>query len=163
MASWLACELADRIAAVAPVAGLRAGVPLAGDPRTPDPGSCTPTRPVPIITVHGVHDPTNPYAGDGGPRWGYSVPAALERWASLDGCRKTPSSEKLSPHVTKVSYAGCRGAAELILYRTDAPLDHGGGHVWPHPTDPHSHSTAEEVDALDASELIWQFFARHRS
>ena len=163
MASWLACQLADRIAAVAPVAGLRAGVPRAGEPRTPDPSTCTPSRAVPIITFHGVHDPTNPFAGDGGPRWGYSVPAALERWASLDACQKTPSEKMLSTHVTEVSYVGCRGGAELILYRTDAPLDHGGGHVWPHPTSAASQSTAEEVDQLDASELIWEFFARHRS
>lgn len=161
MASWLACELADRIAAVAPVAGLRAGVPQAGEPRKPDPSTCMPTRAVPIITFHGVHDPTNPYAGDGGPRWGYSVPAALERWASLDGCRKTPTEQKFSTHVTKVSYAGCGGSAELILYRTDAPLEHGGGHVWPHPTDPKSQNLVEEVDQLDASALIWEFFARH--
>jgi polyhydroxybutyrate depolymerase len=161
MASWLACELADRIAAVAPVAGLRAGVPLAGQFRTPDPSTCTPSRAVPIVTFHGVRDPTNPYAGDGGPRWGYSVPAALERWASLDGCRRTPSEKSVSTHVTEVAYAGCRGAAELILYRTDAPLDHGGGHVWPHPTSAASQSTVEEVDQLDASERIWKFFARH--
>jgi polyhydroxybutyrate depolymerase len=163
MASWLACELADRIAAVAPVAGLRAGVPRAGELTTPDPSTCTPSRAVPIITFHGVHDPTNPYAGDGGPRWGYSVPAALERWANLDGCETTPSEKKLSAHVTKVSYASCRGAAELILYRTDAPLEHGGGHVWPHPTPPASQNSVEEVDQLDASELIWEFFARHHS
>jgi poly(3-hydroxybutyrate) depolymerase len=60
-----------------------------------------------------------------------------------------------------VSYGECGGSAELILYRTDAPLEHGGGHVWPHPTDPKSQNLVEEVDQLDASALIWEFFARH--
>lgn len=166
MASWLACELADRIAAVAPVAGLRAGIPRAGDTTIPDAPTCTPPRPVPIITFHGVHDPTNRYDGDTERRWGYSVPTALQRWAMLDGCQEAASEQQVSTHVTKVSYRRCRGTAELILYRTDAPLDHGGGHIWPHPPTATSSSTAaavEVVDQLDASELIWEFFARHRS
>ncbi len=164
MASLLACELADRIAAIAPVAGLRAGVPRAGDFTTPETSTCTPQRAMPIITFHGVHDPTNRYDGDGGPRWGYSVPVALDRWANLDGCRTTASQQKLSAHVTRVSYPGCRNSAELILYRTDASLEHGGGHVWPHPTGSQSSdSEVEAVDQLDASALIWEFFARHRS
>ncbi len=165
MASALACELSDRIAAIAPVAGLRAGVPRAGDFSMPEAQTCTPSRAMPIIAFHGVHDPTNHYDGDGEARWGYSVPVALERWANLDGCRMTPSEQRVSPHVTEVSYAGCRADAELILYRTDAPLDHGGGHIWPHPTRvPSQNSTAdaEEVDQLNASDLIWEFFARHR-
>lgn len=159
MASWLGCELSDRIAAIAPVAGLRAGMPEAGDFKAPDNTTCTPLRAMPILTFHGVHDPTNPFEGDGGPRWGYSVPAALQRWANLDGCQAAPSEQKVSAHVTKVTYPGCRNSAELILYRTDAPLEHGGGHVWPHPTRPASNDP-ESVDELDASELIWHFFAR---
>jgi polyhydroxybutyrate depolymerase len=160
MASWLGCELSDRIAAIAPVAGLRAGTPQAGDLRTPENRTCTPRRTMPIVTFHGVHDPTNRFDGDGGPRWGYSVPVALERWANLDGCRTAPSEQKISAHVTQVSYSGCRASAELILYRTDAPVEHGGGHVWPHPTRPGS-DDVESVDQLDASDLIWEFFARH--
>jgi polyhydroxybutyrate depolymerase len=160
MASWLGCELSDRIAAIAPVAGLRAGTPQAGDLKAPENRTCTPRRAMPIVAFHGVHDPTNRFDGDGGPRWGYSVPVALERWANLDGCRTAPSEQKISAHVTKVSYSGCRASAELILYRTDAPVEHGGGHVWPHPTRPASDDT-ESVDQLDASDLIWEFFARH--
>ncbi len=164
MASLLACELSDRIAAAAPVAGLRAGVPKAGDFKTPDTSTCKPHRAVPIITFHGVHDPTNRFDGDGGPRWGYSVPTALERWASLDSCQPMPAEKNVSTHVTKVSYSGCHGGAELILYRTDAPVAHGGGHIWPHPTGGQSDAASvETVDQLDASALIWEFFARHRS
>ena len=166
MASLLACELSDRIAAAAPVAGLRAGVPRAGDFKTPDTSTCKPRRAVPIITFHGVHDPTNRFDGDGGPRWGYSVPTALQSWANLDGCRPTPAEQSVSTHVTEVSYSGCREGAELILYRTDAPVAHGGGHIWPHPTGtspPGGAASVETVDQLDASALIWEFFARHRS
>jgi polyhydroxybutyrate depolymerase len=163
MASDLACELSDKIAAVAPVAGLRAGVPSAGDFKAPDTRTCEPHRAVSIVTFHGVHDPTNRYDGDGTPRWGYSVTMALERWRMLDGCRTNPSQQSISTHVTKVTYLGCRNGAELILYRTDAPVEQGGGHIWPHPgtSTSASASAVEQVDELDASALIWEFFARH--
>jgi polyhydroxybutyrate depolymerase len=165
MASALACDLSDRIAAVAPVSGLRAGVPSANDFKAPDPKTCEPHRAISIVTFHGVHDPTNRFDGDGTSRWGYSVAAALERWANLDGCRRDPSEQKVSMHVTKVTYPACRGGLELILYRTDAPVEHGGGHIWPHPSTPGPPSAvaAQQVDQLDASALIWEFFARHHS
>src|SRR5690606_3308049 len=49
----LACELSDRIAAIAPVAGVL-GV---------DPASCAPSRPVPVWQFHGTEDPLVPYEG----------------------------------------------------------------------------------------------------
>jgi len=165
MASALACELSDRIAAVAPVAGLRAGMPRPGDFAAPDTKTCEPRRAMSIVTFHGVHDPTNRFDGDGTSRWGYSVAVAIARWVNLDGCQAGPSEQKVSAHVTKVTYPGCRDAAELILYRTDAPVEHGGGHIWPHPNTSaqESASAAEQVDQLDASALIWEFFSRHHS
>ena len=162
MASALACELSDRIAAAAPVSGLRAGVPKAGDFNAADAKTCQPHRAISILTFHGMNDPTNRFAGDGTARWGYSVPMALERWAQLDGCQSKPSEEPVSTHVTRVTYSGCRNSTQLILYRTDAPVDHGGGHIWPHPTTSARESaSAAQVDQLDASELIWEFFSRH--
>jgi polyhydroxybutyrate depolymerase len=165
MASALACELSDSIAAVAPVSGLRAGVPRAGDFKAPDTRTCEPHRAISIITFHGVHDPTNRFDGDGTSRWGYSVPVALERWQNLDGCQGSPSEQGVSTHVTKVTYPGCRDATELILFRTDAPVAHGGGHIWPHPSSSTQDSApaTEQVDQLDASALIWEFFSRHHS
>jgi polyhydroxybutyrate depolymerase len=163
MASALACELSDRIAAAAPVSGLRAGVARAGDFKAPDTKTCEPHRAISIITFHGVHDPTNRFDGDRTPRWGYSVQVALERWGHLDGCQRNPSEQMVSTHVTKVTYPSCRHTAELILYRTDAPVEHGGGHIWPHSSTSGQESTlaAEQVDQLDASALIWEFFSRH--
>jgi polyhydroxybutyrate depolymerase len=165
MASALACELSDRIAAVAPVSGLRAGVPSAGDIKAPDAKTCRPHRAISVITFHGVHDPTNRFDGDGTARWGYSVAVALERWGILDGCQSNPSQQSISTHVTKVTYLGCRNATELIFYRTDAPVEHGGGHIWPHPSSskPEAALAPEQVDELDASALIWEFFSRHHT
>jgi polyhydroxybutyrate depolymerase len=52
MAQRLGCDLADRIVAIAPVAGtLGAGV------------SCQPDQPVSVLEMHGTSDPLVPYAG----------------------------------------------------------------------------------------------------
>jgi polyhydroxybutyrate depolymerase len=156
MASWLACRLADRIAAVAPVAGIRAGTPLASDTKQPDPASCQPARPMSLISFHSVNDPVNPYAGGGYGYWGYGVDAALQRWQQLDHCRTEPASTRVAAHVTRLYFGGCAQGAEVILYRNDAPLAQGGGHVWPG-----SSAAADRARAIDASELLWQFFRRH--
>ena len=54
MASRVACELADRVAAVALVAGTM--------PRSIQP-QCAPRRPVSVMIVHGTEDPIVPYQG----------------------------------------------------------------------------------------------------
>ena len=54
MANRFACDRADLVAAIAPVAGtLGTGVP------------CAPSRPVSVLAVHGTVDPVVPYNGGG--------------------------------------------------------------------------------------------------
>ena len=91
MSSMVGCRLADRVAAVAPVAGLRAGRAAGPDFAEPDAGDCRPSRPLAVLAVHGTDDPTNPFPGGEGLRWGYSVERAAARWASLDHCGAAPS------------------------------------------------------------------------
>jgi polyhydroxybutyrate depolymerase len=113
MASLLACRLSDRRAAVAPVAGLRAGNPDAADPTRPDPTTCEPARSVPVLAFHGRADQVNPFTGDGAPYWQYSVPEAFDRWADPNGCRPEPNERQLTPHVTLRGYPVCDRGAEV--------------------------------------------------
>lgn len=132
MASLLGCRLNDRIAAIAPVGGLRWTGPCPG-------------RAVPVFTVHGLADPTNPYEGhaDRGGEWVESVPEALAGWATHNRCQpKLVQDESTGPART-VRYAGCSNDAEVRLLRID-----GMGHVWPR-TEP------------DATGAVWQFFKAH--
>ncbi len=52
MSSQLGCELPDVITGIGPVAGVRFPAPCPG-------------RAVPVITIHGLADTTNAYAGEG--------------------------------------------------------------------------------------------------
>lgn len=172
MSSMVGCRLADRVAAVAPVAGLRAGRAAGAEFTEPDAADCRPSRPLPVLAVHGTDDPTNPFPGGGGLRWGYSVERAAARWASLDVCNAAPNIEKVSSHVTRVRYAACGGGSEVVLYRIDAPRDQGGGHVWPGghrdldtraqaPSGSSGGANGQPMVELDATRVVLEFFARH--
>jgi polyhydroxybutyrate depolymerase len=180
MSSMVGCRLADRVAAVAPVAGLRAGRAAGPEYTEPDASDCRPSRPLPILALHGTDDPTNPFPGGEGQRWGYSVELAAARWASLDHCGATPALEKVSAHVTRVRYTPCNGGSEVVLYRIDAPRDQGGGHIWPGGqrdlstratrassgatpagSGANSTSTVKPAAEVDATAVVLEFFARH--
>ena len=140
MTSWLGCVASDRLAAIAPVVGLRAGNPLSGDPKRPDPATCRPARPMPVIAFAGDKDGTNPIEGGGAGYWQYTMDAALARWAQLGGCRAGPLRRDLAADRYEALYTACRSRAEVAGHVT-----RGAGHVW----------TAD-------NEVMWAFLSRYR-
>ena len=133
MASLLACRLNTRIAAIAPMAGLRW------------PGPCT-GRPVPVLTFHGLADTQNPYAGHAegrGAEWLESVPEAVASWARHNGCDPKPIMEDPPGPLSTMRYERCTGGAEVRMTRID-----GLGHTWAR-------------DEVDATAAMWQFFRSH--
>ncbi|QYF87616.1 PHB depolymerase family esterase [Brevundimonas sp. PAMC22021] len=125
MASWLACAAADRFAAIAPVVGLRAGRPDEDDPARPDPRTCRPSRPVPVLAFAGDADTTNPVNGGGAGYWRYAMHAAEQRWAQLNGCNEVRPTRWITPDVYEEGYTACRSAADVL-----ARITRGGGHSW---------------------------------
>ena len=133
MTSLLACKLGARLAAVAPVSGLRW------------PGPCD-GRAVPVLTFHGLADPQNPYDGHAagrGAEWEESVPDALAGWARHNKCKGDAILEDPAGPLSTMRYDGC-GDAEVRMIRID-----GLGHTW----------TKVEVDT---TAVMWQFFKSHR-
>jgi len=158
MAYRLACELSDKIAAIAPVAGA-----VAGDlaPR------CQPARPVSVIAMNGTADPLVPWEGgqvhgvrDRGAVLGARASVALFAQVARCGAPVTawePDRDRLDgTRVQDVTYGGCdRAAVELVN------ID-GGGHTWPGgaqylPVAWIGRASRE----FSASERIWRFFAEH--
>jgi polyhydroxybutyrate depolymerase len=141
MSHRLACELADRIAAVAPVAGVMGLM------------TCNPSRPISVMHFHGTADPLVPYQGS--PQMGFpGVEAMFNDWAKRDGCTAAPieSFRKGDSHCS--SYKGCPGDNEVILCTVD-----NGGHTWPGGTPiPGLGNTTMDISATDA---MWDFFLRH--
>lgn len=140
MTSWLGCVDADRFAAIAPVVGLRAGNPSKAYPQTPDPATCRPSRPVPVIAFAGDKDTTNPIEGGGAGYWQYTMHAAEQRWAQLNGCTAAPTSQWVAAGVYEERYTGCRESVDVA-----GRITVGGTHRW-----------------LADNEAMWAFLSQHR-
>ena len=133
MSSLLGCAMGSRLAAIAPVSGLRFPSPCSGSP-------------VPVLTFHGLADPQNPYDGHAsgrGAEWEESVPDALAGWARRNSCKGDVVLEDPPGPLSTMRYAGCADGAEVRMIRID-----GLGHRW----------TREEVDT---TAVMWQFFKSH--
>ncbi len=127
MTSAMACAAADVVTAVVADVGLRAGAPTknADGNAVPDPKTCAPARPLPVIALHGTGDFINPYDGGGAADWQYSVPQAVARWAELLGCNGREQVKAHSMLVDELTHAGCDRYSTVLLYRVT-----GGGHQW---------------------------------
>lgn len=140
MTSWLGCVAGDRFAAIAPVVGLRAGNPLASDPTRPDPATCQPSQPMPVMAFAGDHDTVNPIQGGGAGYWQYTMHAAEQRWAQLNACQAPPTTTWVAQGVYEERYSGCRNGADVA-----GRITVGGKHEW-------------VVD----NEAMWAFLSRYR-
>ncbi|HEV2654186.1 MAG TPA: PHB depolymerase family esterase, partial [Ktedonobacteraceae bacterium] len=98
MSGLLACRLAGRLAAAAPVSGNFYALP----------GGCQPARPFPILDVHGSADPVLPYQGYQDPAWSLPpIPQWLQGWAARDGCRSGPTIFLHTSQVTAEQWSAC--------------------------------------------------------
>jgi polyhydroxybutyrate depolymerase len=155
MAFRLGCTLSDRFAAIAAVGATM--------PKTM---TCLPSHPLTVVMMNGTSDPIVHY--NGGHVGRYSVLSAEDTakyWAKLNGCQSKPQKQKLSPREkggmkTEVdTYDDCQKGAQVALYSID-----GGGNTWPGG----EQYLVEKVigktsDDVNANEVIWSFFARHRT
>jgi poly(3-hydroxybutyrate) depolymerase len=92
-----------------------------------------PSRPVPVLIIHGMQDGYVLYNGGASPnlsfphRWKLSVADALSFWADADGCSEPPATAELVPgKLRETSYAHCaQGSTVKLLAIED------GDHSWP--------------------------------
>ncbi|MGA7908295.1 MAG: PHB depolymerase family esterase [Candidatus Sulfotelmatobacter sp.] len=151
MALRMGCNMADRVAAIAPVA--------AAMPKTMN---CIPSRPVAMLLMNGTDDPILPHGGGrykAGLVQVLSAEDTAKEWARQDHCAEKPTQTKLPPlqkgaKDTKVyTYDGCEEGAQVALYDVK-----DGGHTWP---GGEQYMTEKEVGktslALNANETIWGF------
>lgn len=148
MSNRLACEASDIIAAIGGVAGAYA------------PLTCAPDRPVPVIAFHGTDDPLVPIDGLERGLGGGALPAIrdwVDGWAARNGCDvASPEALPRIGAVTGIRYTNCINDAEVVYY-----IAEGAGHTWPG-GGPQVRIVAGEVNRdIDASRLMWAFFAQH--
>jgi polyhydroxybutyrate depolymerase len=141
MAYRLACDLADRFAAMASVAGS-----MWWD-------DCRPARPIPILEMHGTSDANVPY--DGGPSTyhGQAMPpvmTVIQRWVGYDGCTGEPVPSLAG--ITRTSLWNRCGGGSVV--RLDTVI--GGHHTW-------FGSTFDPVPGEpDSNHVVWDFLKQFR-
>lgn len=141
-AGILACRMPDRIAAFGVVAGAF----------YPQGGACHPSRPAPVLEIHGKSDTTIPYDGDAAKELP-PIPEWMAAWAERDGCRERPVVRDLGDGVQRSEWRSCDRRSDVVHYAVD-----GLAHDWP-ATHPNPDSDVPSV--LDATPIVLRFFARH--
>lgn len=157
----LGCDLANRIAALSPVAALMPAS-LAEN--------CHPARPISLLEFNGTSDLPMPYEGGIkllGANFGtrlLSAQASARWWAKVNGCAQNPNQDILprksedGMDTRREIYTGCREGTEVTLYSIV-----GGGHTWPGSSTnlPRITLSGRTSFDLDANSIIWQFFHAH--
>ncbi len=148
MSYRLACELEDKIAAIASVTGAFP-YEIAN--------TCQNTRPVSVMQISGTADPTVNYNGVAGSY--YSAEGGIDYWAQKNNTLLVPKSVDLEDISTQDNcttthfyYGEGDNGTEVELYRVN-----GGEHTWPGA----SFIIGVTSEDFNASRTIWSFFSRH--
>ena len=147
MAHRLGCQLSDRVAGIAAVAG------NLGDPvGRIDHEAWRPSRPVAVMVVHGDADLNVPIQGGASPLYPEQIRyAALDQvmgaWRVWNGCDSSAPTERVEGSVLCRTWSCGGRPVELRLVI-------GGSHTWPGPR----HRLGTPDAGFDASLVIAEFF-----
>ncbi len=159
---YLGAKLANRLAAIAPVAG---GI---AEPFAPH---FAPTAPVAVLLTHGTDDTLVPYAGGditvfGSWRRGriLGVDAAAAKWAQHNQTALQPTALGTidavpddNCNVIKQTYPNGQAGTEVMVYRLE-----GAGHTWPNGKQYLPQSLVGTVcREFNGADVVWDFFKRH--
>lgn len=148
MSYHLACFLSNRIAAIASVTGSMSHAYF---------NSCMPTKPTPVMQIHGTLDGTVPYLGN----FAFvHIDTLVKYWVNFNNCNTSPMYTLL-PDVVPTD--GC--IAEHFVYQNGTNNSSvelykiiSGGHSWPGAP---ININITNMD-FSASKEIWRFFRQYK-
>jgi polyhydroxybutyrate depolymerase len=154
MTTRLACQLHNKIAAIAVVAaslGIGEGYDL--------------EKPMPVIYMHGTKDPIVSY--EGGKLFGrkiYSQKEVINKWVALDKCNLTPVITNFpdkandGTSIIKEEYTNPSTGFKVVGYTIN-----NGGHTWP---DGNQYAPkfiiGKTTRNMNACKEIWEFFKQYK-
>ena len=160
----LACQMSDRIAAIVAVSG---GSGQTDYDKTPTETlfPCNPSRPVPVLHIHGTQDACYPFDGGYGPlslATFEPVRVTIQNWVARNGCSDGGPTTVLTHGAAACELYPCPQAGQVELCTVD-----GGGHYWPGGDDwlgstvvCGNNQGARSADIV-ANDVLWQWFADH--
>jgi polyhydroxybutyrate depolymerase len=148
MSFLLACQLGEKIAAVASVTGSMTPQMLS---------ACEPNHPTPILQIHGTNDDVVPYHGN--QVWTHSIAEVMNYWVKHNNCKTLATTTALENSdasdgstVEHIIYEGGDKKTVAIHYKVT-----GGGHTWPGTV----FKNGKTNNDFNAAEVIWQFFSKY--
>ncbi|MGL4631510.1 MAG: alpha/beta hydrolase family esterase [Leadbetterella sp.] len=157
MASRLACELSDKITAIAVVgATFEQGVF----------DNCKPKKPVPAIVMQGTRDPIVLFNGGNVNGDGYAVShsQAVSKLVQINKCSSTPTISNLPDKVNdgttvvETKYINTATNKQVISYAVI-----NGGHTWAQGYQYLSEAIiGKTTQDINANEVIWSFFKQYK-
>jgi len=145
MSYRLACELSNKIAAIAPVSGSMAL------------SECLPSQAVPIIHFHSYLDSNVPHNGGHGDgvsnHYNPPLDSVLTVWSAINGCNIVQDTLVNDSIYTHIIWDNCECNASIEYYITQ-----DGGHSWP---GGNATIIGDPVSNLPANDLMWEFFQEH--
>ena len=143
MSFLLACQLSEKIAAVASVTGSMT-------PQTFY--SCQPQRAISVLQMHGTSDGVVPYGGN--QAWTMGINTVVNYWRTHNNCSASPTIIDLpdiytfdNSTVQEITYSNGDNNTMVKHYKVN-----GGGHDW--------FGVWGNRD-INATELIWEFFSMY--
>ena len=158
MSYRLACEMTDRIAAIAPIAG------------HDDYDNCNPSRPISVIHFHGTDDKLALYNGGQCGKYkifkgnGWKCSSVLDyvsTWKSIDKCLSKGSITYQKNDAICETYGPCDENTEVTLCTIT-----GGGHTWPGGQLINTQKKWTDIvgivsQDISANDEMWKFFEKH--
>lgn len=143
----LACDLENRIAAIASVTGSMTTIMTS---------NCSLSRRVPVLQIHGTMDPTVPYAGAAGV---LGQEALINFWVDKNSCSAVNDTTDVPNTNTtdnstaqKIKYRTCNSGTQVWFFKMI-----NGAHTWPG-----SGITIGTTNKdINASQEIWDFFNQY--
>jgi polyhydroxybutyrate depolymerase len=153
----LACDLTDKLTAIASVA---ATMPEALIPE------CKPSRPISVMYIQGTKDPLVHIEGGPVARThgnAVSLERAAQFWRDWDHTSEQPAEEQLPDRahdgttVRRRVFGKGKDGTDVVVYTIE-----GGGHTWPGARQYLPVFLVGKASRnLDATRVIWEFFAKH--
>jgi len=146
----LACGIAGKIAAIAPVAGALMDA------------SCHPSRPVPVLIFHGTADKEVKVDGGLNPRSQARrafppLSDTIQFWVRQDRCTGPGTVVAEKGDARETSYGPCAAGTDVAVWRIE-----GGGHTWPGGNESlPQFLVGKTTHDISASEEMWRFFEKY--
>jgi polyhydroxybutyrate depolymerase len=163
LAYRLGCELADRVAAIAPNAAFLMNRDLDATPQPVTLFDCAPARPVPVLHLHGLADLCAPFGGGSSngldPATRPTVQSGIDVFRARNGCADTPTTTYSQGMASCSTWGGCAEGADITLCTIG-----GAGHTWagaPYRPATQMMCGGTGTMDLDANSMIWDFFVAH--